>query len=94
MHRVTMFLAIIAVAVAGALTLIRERTAMTRTGYRVAELRRERHKLHQQTLELEAKAARLKSVGRIMDKVKELELPLAPPDQKLKQEQEKPSEER
>ena len=92
MQRVTLFLAIIAVAVAGALTLIRERTAMTRTGYRVAELRSERQRLYQQTLELEAKAASLKSAGRIMHKVDELKLPLAPPDRQPMPEQEEPPE--
>lgn len=94
MHRVTMLLAIVAIAVAGALTLIGERMAITRTGYRVAELRRQKRQLEQQNLELEAEAAKLRAAGRIIEKVKDLDLPVVPPDEKLEKEQEKSPKER
>lgn len=84
MFRLSMFLAVVAVAVAGALILVGERTAVTRTGYRVAELEQERLRLVEENQRLEAEVAKRKAPLRIYERAKALEIGAEPPEARLK----------
>lgn len=84
MFRLSMFLAVVAAGVAAGLMLVSERAAITRTGYRVAELERQRQRLLRQTRRLEAEVAKLKAPLKIYERAKTLEVNAEPPEQRLK----------
>lgn len=84
-----MFLAVVAAAVAAALVLVGERAAITRTGYRVAELEREQLRLVQANHRLEAAVAKLKAPMKIWARAKELGIRSEPPEDRLKKQQER-----
>jgi cell division protein FtsL len=79
-----MFLAVVAAAVAAGLVLISERAAITRTGYRVAELERQRQELLRETRRLEAEVAKRKAPLKIYERAKALEVNAEPPEERLK----------
>ena len=87
MFRLSMFLAVVAVAVAAALILISERAAVTRTGYRVAAWEQERLKLAEQNRRLEADVAQLKAPLRLYERARELGVQAEPPEERLKRQQ-------
>ncbi|NQT53359.1 hypothetical protein HQ576_14975 [bacterium] len=89
MFRLSMFLAVAAAAVAAALVLVGERAAITRTGYRVAELEREQLRLVEENRRLEADVAKLKAPLRIHQRAVELGIRAEPPEDRLKKQQER-----
>ena len=81
MARVIGFLVLIAAAAGGALVLITERAAVTRGGYRVARLERERRRLVEETRLLTARVAALKTPALMQERAKTLGVPARPPDE-------------
>ena len=85
MARVIGFLVIVALAVGGALVLVTERAAVTRSGYRIAKLEGERRRLVEENRRLEARVAQLKTPALIRERARELELRVVPPEERLKE---------
>ena len=75
------FAVLVVLAVAAALFVISERSAITRGGYRVARLECERTRLVERNRQLEAQVARLKTPARLVDRIKALDLELVPPEE-------------
>ena len=86
MARLIGFVVVVALAVGGALVLVSERAAVTRSGYRIAELERERRRLVERNRRLEAQVAGLKTPAHILQRAKDFELTVEPPEERLKQE--------
>ena len=84
MARVIGFLVLIAAATGGTLVLITERAAVTRGGYRVAQLERERRRLVEETRLLTARVAELKTPALMRERAKSLGVPARPPEEDLK----------
>ena len=80
------FVVVVALAVGGALVLVSERAALTRSGYRIAELERERRRLVERNRRLEAQVAGLKTPAHILQRAKDFDLAVQPPEERLKQE--------
>jgi hypothetical protein len=85
------FLALVVLAVAGALVVVSERAAVTRTGYRIAELERERIRLAEQNRTLYARVARLKTASNLVERAKTFQLDVVPPEESLKEQYAKPA---
>jgi len=83
--RVIGFVLVVALGVGSALVLVCERRAATRAGYRIAELERERMRLIEENRHLDARVARLKTPVRILERARELELDVKPPEERLKE---------
>jgi len=75
------FAVLVVLAVAAALFLVSERSAITRSGYRIARLECERNRTIERNRQLEAKVARLKAPARLVDRIKALDLELVPPEE-------------
>jgi len=82
--RLIVFLAVVALGLGAALVLVSERAALTRTGYRVAELERQRRELIEQNRRLRARTAQLKSAANLLERVRTFELHLVSPEESLK----------
>lgn len=91
MARVLAFLAVVTLAVGGALVLISERAAVTRAGYRIAALERQRRRLVEHNRRLGARVARLKSAAQIIERAKSLQLEVVPPEERLKEQHDRPA---
>jgi cell division protein FtsL len=94
MFRLSLFLAVVAAAVAAALVLIGERAAATRAGYRVADLERQKPRLVEENRRLEAEVAKLKAPLRLYERAKSLEVNAEPPEERLKRQHEKAAKSR
>jgi len=81
--RVLVFLVVVAMGIAGALFLISQRSAITRTGYRVAQSELDRRRLVEQNRHLEARVARLKTPASLVKRIQTLQLDLVPPEEAL-----------
>jgi len=81
--RLTVFLVVVAAGVAGALLLISERAALTRTGYRIAQLDSERRQLLEQNRQLQARVERLRTTASLVERIQGLQLDLVPPEEGL-----------
>jgi hypothetical protein len=94
MFRLSLFLAVVAAAVAAALMLVSERAAVTRAGYRVADLEQERIRLLDQNRRLEAEVAKRKAPLQIYERAKQLDVRAEPPDERLKKDHAPPPKKR
>ncbi|MFP4056753.1 MAG: hypothetical protein ACLF0G_07780 [Candidatus Brocadiia bacterium] len=86
MWRVVIFACIVALAVGAALVLVTDRAAITRSGYRLAELERRRRRLIERNRQLRARVARLKTATRLAKQAKRWGLEVVPPEEHLERE--------
>ena len=93
MGRTILFLLAVGLGVAGALVLVSERRQATRVGYRIAMLEGERLRLIERSRDLAARVARLKTPAEMLERAKEFDLEVRPPEERLKEQlKDEPSE--
>jgi len=83
--RTILFLLAVGLGVAGALVLVSERRQATRVGYRIATLEGERLRLTERNRDLAARVARLKTPAEMLERAKEFDLEVRPPEERLKE---------
>ena len=84
MARILVYLITVALGVGAGFTLITERAAVTRAGYRIATIERERQELIEQNRQLDAQVARLKTGAHIAERAMALHQDLVPPEDLFK----------
>jgi cell division protein FtsB len=92
--RILLYVATVALGIGAGFSLITERAALTRAGYRIATVERERQELIEQNRQLEARIARLKTGAHIAERAMALGLDLVPPEDTFKEKRPEPPKRR
>ena len=85
MARLAVFALVLTLAISAGLILVSERAALTRVGYRAAEVERQRRELLEQNQQLQARVARLKAAAQLAERAASFQLDIVPPEESLKE---------
>jgi hypothetical protein len=78
--RILVYLITVALGVGAGFAMITDRAALTRAGYRIATIERERQELIEQNRQLDGRVARLRTATHIAERAMALRLDIVPPE--------------